>query len=97
MGRMTAAGMRMREVCPVCGLRLLREPGWFLVAMLISYALGVPVLLALTLLLWWFVFPDWQLHWVVLVAVIPFVLAVPLVVQYSRVLAVHISYLLDPK
>jgi hypothetical protein len=50
----------MYDSCPVCGLRFLREAGYFLGAMYISYTLGVatvlPVSIVLAIVLEW---PLW--------------------------------------
>lgn len=47
------------------------------------------------MLLWWLVVPDWPLHWVMFPALIPFLLFVPGIVRYSRVLYVHLEQMLD--
>ncbi len=86
----------MNQLCPVCGLRLIREQGWFLVALFFSYAMGSVTLAAIAVLLWWLVLPEMHLHWIVLIALVPFVFVVPLIVRYSRVLAIHLYYFLDP-
>ena len=40
-GRIWRGLFSMNEVCPVCGLRFEREPGYWTGAMVASYALGV--------------------------------------------------------
>lgn len=84
----------MNARCPVCDLRLIREEGWFLLAMYFTYALAIPFLIGLTFFLWWLL--DWHLHLVVFIALGIFALFIPLLVSYSRVLAIHFDYLVDP-
>jgi uncharacterized protein (DUF983 family) len=81
----------MRERCPFCGHRFEREPGYFVGAMYASYFLAIPILAILTLLIYWLILPTWALQNVVLVACVPFLLLVPLVFRYSRVIWMHID------
>src|SRR5262245_25177324 len=84
----------MHERCPVCGLKFEREPGYFLGAMYISYAIGVVVVAVLCLLLW--KFTSWTLGKVILgacVLFLPFVLPVTL---WSRVLWIYFDRAVDP-
>lgn len=39
---------KMNEVCPHCGLRFEREPGYFYVAMFVSYALNVAEMISVS-------------------------------------------------
>src|SRR5262249_37577995 len=43
---------KMNDCCPVCSLLFNREPGYFLGAMYISYALGLALVAALGAILW---------------------------------------------
>jgi hypothetical protein len=85
----------MRDACPVCGLRFLREAGYFLGAMYISYGLGVltilPVAIVLTVVL------EWPLAIVLLIALLQTLISVPLFFRYSRVIWLHVDQLLDPR
>jgi hypothetical protein len=78
----------MNAICPVCGLRFEREPGYFLGAMYFSYPLSVPILgflmLALHLL-----FPEMRFEFVAGLATLGFVPFVPAVFRYARVLWIY--------
>src|SRR5271155_4411203 len=52
-GRMFKSLVRMNDPCPVCGLVFEREPGYFLGAMYVSYALAVMILAPLFFLAQW--------------------------------------------
>ncbi len=95
-GKVFTGMFRMHESCPVCALPFRREPGYFLGAMYFSYALGGVVLAAIILLLWLTVLADWQLHWIVLPALVLFLPFLPLVFRYSRVLWMHFDRFFDP-
>ena len=51
-GAAYSSGITMNEVCPACGLRFEAEPGYFLAAMYVAYALAVPIVSLLTLAVW---------------------------------------------
>jgi len=85
----------MHERCVVCGLKFEREPGYFLGAMYISYAIGVIVLALLCLLLWRLT--SWGLNKIIFSACVlflPFVLPVTL---FSRVLWIYFDRMVDPE
>jgi uncharacterized protein (DUF983 family) len=90
-GSVFGGAVTMRESCPECGHKFEREPGYFTGAMYASYFLAIPVLGLITLLLYWLL-PGWELENVVLLAALPFVLLVPLVFRYSRVVWMHIDH-----
>jgi uncharacterized protein (DUF983 family) len=90
LGRLGA----MNPTCPACGLRFLRETGYFLGAMYISYALGVLTILPVAVLLG--VVLQWNLVLVILIAVVQTLLSVPLFLRYSRVLWLHVDFAFDP-
>jgi uncharacterized protein (DUF983 family) len=81
----------MYETCPVCGYRFEREQGYFLGAMYASYFLAVPVvgLLAWAINVW--IVPQWSLFAATFLATPPFLLSVPLIYRYSRVIWMHID------
>jgi hypothetical protein len=84
----------MNERCPVCKLAFEREPGYFVAAMYVSYALAVP-LLGLIALAIHEVRPGWSSSAVLmatLVAAVPFV---PALFRYSRVLWIHLDRSID--
>jgi uncharacterized protein (DUF983 family) len=86
----------MYENCPHCGLKFGREPGYFLGAMYYAYGMGIFILGAFTALIWWLFLPTWEVHQVVLVALIPFLFFLPLIFRYSRVLWMHFDHTFDP-
>jgi hypothetical protein len=85
----------MSDVCPVCGLSFLREAGYFLGAMYISYGLGVATVLPVAVLL--AVVLEWHLVVVLLIAVLQTLLSVPLFFRYSRVIWLHADQMIDPR
>jgi hypothetical protein len=86
----------MHENCPVCGFRFSREPGYFFGAMYISYPLAV-VVLGLMALAVQGCAPDWP--WLVCLglAFVPFLLLVPIVFRYSRVIWMYFDHWADPE
>jgi uncharacterized protein (DUF983 family) len=95
-GRVFSGRFRMHDRCPVCQVWFEREPGYFVGAMYISYALAVPLVGGLTALLWYGVFPRWSLHWVVLLAAALLLPLVPLLFRYSRLGWMYLDRRLDP-
>jgi uncharacterized protein (DUF983 family) len=90
-GRVFCGMATMLEYCPLCGHKFNREPGYFFGALYASYFLAIPILLILTLLISWLFLPDWELQNVALVAAVPFLLLVPMVFRYSRVIWMHMD------
>ena len=86
--------LSMNERCPDCGLVFEREPGYFLGAMYVSFALSVLPVCGLVLLIW--LTTHWPLDYVMLGAFIAYLPAVPLVVRFSRVVWIHIDRHFDP-
>ena len=84
----------MHEICPVCGLRFEREPGYWTGAMVASYSLGVPVLIALIALVW--LITRWDLLAVLALADVLFIGTAPIVWRYSRVVWLHLDWVIDP-
>jgi Protein of unknown function (DUF983) len=76
----------MNDHCPVCGYHFQEDGGYFLGAMYMSYGLSFPMLGLLTLLISWLWLPSWPLEFVVLVALVPYLLFVPAIFRYSRIL-----------
>ena len=87
--------LAMHRACPACGLVFEREPGYFVGAMYVSYALAVPVyagsagLLALAR-------PGWSFMAVMEAALVPLLVLVPLIHRYSRVIWMHFDRTIDP-
>lgn len=84
----------MHEICPVCGLRFEREPGYFTGAMYASYSIGVFV-----------TFPVWfamlvggaGLGAILAVALGVTLLIMPISFHYSRVFWLHVDCYFNPK
>jgi hypothetical protein len=84
----------MNEPCPVCRLRFEREPGYWTGAMVASYALGVPILALLVLGVW--LVTRWDIVWALALGDALFLVLAPFVWRYSRVIWLHLDWLLDP-
>ena len=84
----------MHERCPVCGLRFEREPGYFIGAMYMSYALTLPSMAVVFLVI------RRLAHWPFEVTVFATFLAhlpvVPFVMRFSRVLWIYFDRRIDP-
>jgi uncharacterized protein (DUF983 family) len=87
-GAIYESGMKMHLRCPVCGLLLERERGYFMGAMYISYALA-SVILSLGACIIYLLAPNLDLGLIVLLAGIGFVPFVPAVTRFSRVIWIH--------
>ena len=85
----------MWELCPNCGLKFEREPGYFLGAMYISYGLGLIVIVAWGLLLW--AVTSWSLMKITLWAILLFLPLVPIITLFSRVLWIYLDQAIDPE
>jgi uncharacterized protein (DUF983 family) len=85
----------MNDACPSCGLRFLRETGYFLGAMYISYGLGVLTILPVAVVL--AVVVEWPLWAVLTVAMIQTVVFMPLFFRYSRIIWLHLDQVIDPR
>lgn len=88
--------LKMHSVCPVCGLRFEREPGYFLGAMYFSYALAIPPLTVLTLLQKWRN-PERSMASCIIVATVVFLPLVVPIVRYSRVMWLYFDRFFDPQ
>ena len=93
-GRVWRGMFAMNETCPVCWLRFERETGYWTGAMVASYAIGIPVLALIFLAVW--LTSQWDFLVVLLVADALFFIAAPFVWRYSRVIWLHLDWLIDP-
>ena len=94
-GRVFSGFLTMRDVCPMCGHVFEREPGYFVGAMYVSYALAIPLYLLFVVLLRPILrgVPDIA----VLAAGVPVVcLCSPILFRYSRVIWMHFDWFFDP-
>ena len=90
-GQVFYGRVAMHEACPNCQHVFKREPGYFLGAMYVSYFMSIPILALLTVILYFTLFYMLNPAWVVLIALIPYILFIPLVFRYSRVIWMHID------
>src|SRR5262245_54912116 len=91
-GAVYAGPWKMYETCPVCGYRYQQDAGYFLGALYVNYPIGVAVLGTFVLLLH-LLLPDWTMQALLAVAMVPFLLTVPAIVRYSRILWMHFDTL----
>lgn len=94
-GKVFRGAFAMNEVCAECGIKFEREPGYFLGAMYVSYALAVVILAAFGLP-FFFLFPDWEIWQCLLAAYVPLMFLLPAVFRYSRVIWMHLDRWADP-
>jgi len=85
----------MLERCPVCHLRFEREPGYFLGAMYISYAIALFTIAGFALLSW--LLTRWTIDRVILCAIGLFVPLAPAITLFSRVLWIYLDQAIDPE
>lgn len=86
----------MNNLCPACGLKFEREPGYFVGAMYVSYAMAALLLGSFTFIVSLFL-PGVALHYLLAIALLMFLPLVSLVFRYSRVIWMTIDRALDPE
>ncbi len=84
----------MHERCSVCDLKFEREPGYFLGAMYISYAMAVPLLAGFMALFWWLT--PWSWGYLLLAAGLALLPFAPMVTLFARVLWIYLDRGVDP-
>lgn len=94
-GRVFRGRLDMNTACPECGLVFEREPGYFTGAMVVSYAIAVVVYGVLVIALWRLVALAVEIA--LLAAILPFLVAVPAIFRWSRVIWMHLDHALDPQ
>jgi uncharacterized protein (DUF983 family) len=94
-GRIFSGQFAMNEQCPQCRYVFEREPGYFLGAMVIGYALALPLVAGLALVV--HVAEPW-LTWerAFFVGFVFYLALVPAVFRYSRTIWIYIDNWLDP-
>jgi uncharacterized protein (DUF983 family) len=90
-GRIFAGRWRMNEICPVCHTRFERAPGYFVGAMYISYGLALIVLIGMVVIFELGAFRSWPLPLVLALAIVCYLLLVPPIFRWSRILWIHIG------
>ena len=93
-GRIWRGFLSMNTACPTCDLAFEREPGYFTGAMVVSYALAVPVLGAIVIGL--MTIGELDAVPALLIGDTAYLLLVPLIFRYSRVLWLHFDWKVDP-
>jgi uncharacterized protein (DUF983 family) len=86
----------LHKSCPVCSLVYEREPGYFVGALYVGYTFGILILGTITLAGSW-IFPEVDLGWIVLGAVVVFVPFVPATTRYARVLWMYVDRTIWPQ
>jgi hypothetical protein len=85
----------MLDNCRVCGLKFEREQGYFLGAMYVSYALSIPPVLLLVLLIR--KLSGWPLDWSVAAAFVAYVPLALVVTRFARVVWMYVDQGFDPR
>jgi hypothetical protein len=85
----------MNESCPNCSLRFLRESGFFIGAMYVSYGLGVLTILPVAVVM--AVVLHWSLAVVLILSLLQTVISIPIFLRYSRVLWLYMDQTIDPR
>lgn len=86
---------KMNDRCPVCGLHFNREPGYFLGAMYISYALALALIFVFGAILW--LTTSWRVDKIAIWAVVFFLPFVPILTFLSRVVWIYLDQTFDPE
>jgi uncharacterized protein (DUF983 family) len=93
-GRIFGGWLRMNDPCPVCAQLFEREEGYFLGAMYVSYALGCGVV-AIAYFAATAMWPDVSPFLICLGLFAGYVPMIPIVFRYSRVIWLHLDYLVS--
>jgi uncharacterized protein (DUF983 family) len=86
---------KMHDRCPACDLKFDREPGYFLGAMYVSYALGIVIVALFAALLWWLT--GWWITKDTIWAVVLFLPLAPTITLFARVLWIYLDQTIDPE
>ncbi len=81
------------ERCPVCGLVYEREPGYFTGAMVVSYVLAVPTFALVVVAL---LAAGLDTGVALLLGGALYLGLAPFIMRYSRVIWLHLDWLVDP-
>jgi uncharacterized protein (DUF983 family) len=95
-GKMFAGRFTMNPTCPVCGHRFEREQGFFQGAMYVSWVLGVAYLAVLAILAQLLLVPRIGIVWAVVCVVTIYMVCVPVIFRYSRVIWAHVNVATQP-
>ena len=93
-GRVWRGFVSMNPTCPECGFIFERESGYFAGAMVVSYALAVPILAGIVLGL--ILVAKLDAVVALIVGNTAYLVLVPFIFRYSRVVWLHIDWPIDP-
>ncbi|HET9808334.1 MAG TPA: DUF983 domain-containing protein [Candidatus Limnocylindria bacterium] len=93
-GRVWRRFVSMNPNCPECGFVFERESGYFAGAMVVSYALAVPILAAIVIAL--ITLGGLDAVVALIVGNTTYLVLVPFIFRYSRVVWLHLDWLIDP-
>jgi uncharacterized protein (DUF983 family) len=88
-------GNLMNNLCPVCGLEFNREEGYYTGALFFGYVLASPTIL-LFFFLFCFAFPDMDLVWAAVLAIVAFLPTVSLILRLSHVIWIGVDRAMRP-
>ena len=88
IGKVFAGSFRMNDPCPVCRLVFERDEGYFLGAMYVSSLFSFILMGGGYFLAEWWL-PTWNQYWLVLMVLAAYMLVVPIVFRYSRVIWIY--------
>jgi hypothetical protein len=84
----------MHQRCSVCDLKYEREPGYFLGAMYISYALALVSITLLAVIVW--LVTGWWITRAAVWGVVLFLPLAPAITLLSRILWIYLDQTVDP-
>ena len=93
-GRVWRGFVSMNPTCPDCGLIFERESGYFAGAMVVSYALAVPILASIVIGL--IIVAKLDAVVALIIGNTAYLVLVPFIFRYSRVVWLHVDWLIDP-
>lgn len=93
-GKVFTSTWQMNETCPVCHIKFEREDGYFMMSVFIGYAIGATIALPICLVLYWL---DAPFAYYFIFTIGTFLLLLPLIFRYARLIWLHIDELLDPR
>jgi hypothetical protein len=93
-GRVWRRFVSMNASCPECGFVFERESGYFAGAMVVSYSLAVPILAAIVIAL--ILIGGLDAVVALIIGNTAYLVLVPFIFRYSRVVWLHLDWLIDP-
>ncbi len=84
----------MHQTCSNCHIKYEREDGYFMMSVVIGYAIGGIIALPICLILYLMNAPT---HWYFIATIGAFILLFPLIFRYAKLLWLHIDEVIDPR